>query len=920
VGEAVLSRLRLALAAALAVASPVAAETATETVGRVVVRSPVELDREEVEPLIAVRPGEPLSSDRVRRTLRNLSVSGLAAEVELWTRPAAGGVEVIVVIRPEVRVTAVELLGELPLDAGRLRAALPQQAGQPLREDRVLRGIYRLEEELAAEGWLDARVRIEVDVDDRARRAEVRYRIAPGVRTTIGSVGVRGLGERVPAAEALESLRARAGRPYLRAAVREDTERLERYLYDRGYRAAQVGDVVEERRGELVDLYWPVELGPRVALEVTGVERAELERRDLLPLQGDAGLDEALLIQSAAEIRRHYQERGHYRVTVEYEQIESDGLLTVRFEVEPGPRFRLESVRFVGDPLSYSPERLERLLSTRPRRLLAPGSGRLVDSELSEDLANLRSFYALEGFVGARIGPAQVEQAGEVLVVAIPIVEGHRRTVVGVEIVGLAAELAAELRERLPLAAGSPFHPFHVDTGSEVLRTALDERGYRAAIVVPTIDWDESGREAVVRYRILEGERSTAESIVVHGNVRTDGELVRRFLALEPGQPISLAALLDAQRGLYRLGAFSRVEVRAPIYEGEFASQQVVVELEEGRTRSLLLGAGYDSDRGARGLVRLSESNLAGRLTTVQLDALIAQREQDYRLLARQPYFFRWPVEARALAYLEQEDRSSFDVRRRGVGFGLTRAWDELRVGLFANYRLVEEDLEQFDPSIPRESQDARVASLTASLLYDRRDDPVDPTRGWSAALDLERATPLLDADADFSKLFGQLTGVLPIGKLGVLAGSARAGVVLPRTLTGSDEAIDEVPVSELFYGGGRTTHRAYRRDELGILGETLVLDEDGSPLALGGGFVALVNFDWRFPIAGSFGGELFVDGGNVWREADDFEVADVRWGAGVGLRYDSPLGPLRAEIGWNLEPELYEDDFVVSISLGNAF
>ena len=889
------------------------------------VRSDVALTREALEPLIVIPVGEPLDPDRLRRTLRNLTVAGLAAEAQAWTEPTAKGVDLVLVLRPEARVTSVEVAGELPLRAERLLLETPQKAGQPLREDRVVRGVYELEELLESEGYLDAQVRLEVAVDEVARTAAIVYRIDPGVRTLVGRIEIRGLDGRVPESEALEALRARPGKPYRPSLARDDADRLLGEIYAHGFRAATLRPAVETRRGNEVDLLWEVTLGPRVELTITGGDERELAKQDLLPLQGDAGYDEALLLQAVAEIRSYYQERGHYRAAVRHveTEVQVEGVRRVVIEIEPGPRYELAEVRFEAETLSFPVERLERLVSSTGRRLLALGSGRLVDSILAEDLSNLRSFYALEGFSGSRIGPARIDEEGSRLHVVIPIVEGTRRRIVGVRLAGTSAVPESELLESFPIQAGSPFHPFHVDAGAERLRSLLDARGYRSAIVVPEIAWDASGSEANVLYRILEGERSSVDTVVVRGNSRTRALLVERFLGFETGEPISLEGLLEAQRSLYGLAAFSRVEVRAPVYEGEFAAHEVVVEVDEGRTRAVLLGAGYDSEAGARGLVRLSENNFLGRLTTLQVEALVAQREQDYRLIARQPYLARWPIDVRSVLFLEQEDRPSFDVRRSGVSLGVSRAFEPLRIGLIGNYRLVEEELEQPDADVPRESQDARVASLTPTLLYDRRDDPIDPTRGWSAAVDVERAVPFLDADADFTKLFAQATVALPIGRLGTLAASARGGLIFPRApsdAAADSAAIDAVPVSELFYAGGRTTHRAYRRDELGILGESLVVDDDGEPFPLGGGGLALVNLDWRFPIAGAFGGVVFVDGGNVWREYDDFDPADARWGAGVGLRYRSPLGPLRAEIGWKLDRDSFEDPFVVSVSLGNAF
>jgi outer membrane protein insertion porin family len=123
------------------------------------------------------------------------------------------------------------------------------------------------------------------------------------------------------------------------------------------------------------------------------------------------------------------------------------------------------------------------------------------------------------------------------------------------------------------------------------------------------------------------------------------------------------------------------------------------------------------------------------------------------------------------------------------------------------------------------------------------------------------------------------------------------------------------VPIDERFYAGGRTTHRAFGQDELGIEGQTLVA---GTPI--GGAGLLLVNLDYRFPIAGAIGGTVFVDGGNVWRDYAEIDTGDLRWGAGVGLRYRSPVGPLRLEIGWKLDREPGEPAYVWFFSIGNPF
>jgi len=901
----------------LAGAAPLVAAPAL--VQRIEVRSEVALTAAEIEPLLVVRVGEPLSEEAARRTLRNLRLSGVAAEAELWLRPDPAGAVAVVALWPEVRVARVEIEGETGLRRERLRAVVPQRVGEPLREDRVLRGVYRLGELLSAEGFREARVRVEVTPPSPERTVDVTYRIEPGSRSILRKVTVEGAPPNVPSAEVRGALKLSPGDPDRPATLRDARERLQRFFYRLGYGTAEVDPPTEQRDGANVDLVWTVRPGPRVELEIDGADRKILAKRGLFPFLGDAGYDEALVLQSVAQIRRYFQERGYYYVDVSQTETRDGAAIHLQFAIAPGRRYRLERLEFSGDT-SYSRDALQKLMATERRRLLAPGSGRLVDEVLSEDLSNLRSFYALEGFYRARVGPAEIAANDDRLRVTIPIDEGPRRVIDSVSIRGLQEISEAEARSQLGLSPGQGFHPFHVDAAIDRLRALLDGRGFRSAIVSSEVAWPATDH-AAVELRVLEGERSLVQTIVVRGDPRTRKDLVRRFLGIEVGQPISSQALLEAQRALYGLGVFSEVRVTAPIADGEFESHQVVVDVAKGRSRSLVLGAGWDSETGVRGLLRLAALDLGGRLATLQLDTLLSDKQQDVRLIYRQPYLGPWMIESRALAFFEQEQRPGFDVRRRGVGAGLSKQVASWRLGLYANYRLVDENLVESTATVPREDTEARVASVTWTTLYDRRDDPVDPTRGWSAYVEAEHAVPFGQADADFTRVFGQLTGLAGIGKAGSLAASVRVGRLFPRSAAPPEgEPLDAVPVSELFYAGGRTTHRAFRRDELGILGATLALDDHGDPVPLGGGALALANLDWRFPLFGALGGVAFVDAGNVWRHFGDLSSADVRIGAGVGLRYKLPFGPLRLEVGWKLDREPFEDPYVVSLTLGNAF
>ncbi|MEO8196694.1 MAG: BamA/TamA family outer membrane protein [Thermoanaerobaculia bacterium] len=912
---------------------------AAPIVREIEIRSDASVDVDEVRALISLEVGEPMDDARTRRTLRSLRYSGVASEVEIYSRPvsrgtsaeAPGGVVAVVALWTDVQVVSVEIAGDVGIQKARLLAAVPQRSGQPLREDRLLRGVYRLQDLLVAEGFLDAEVRLAVTPStDAARGAAVVYRIAAGQRTRVRKIVFTGASPPFADAELVAALRSKPDSVYKRGILSDDVERLQDWLFSRGYREAVVERLPEspDPAAHAVDLAFTVRLGPKVEFVAQGITQKELEKQDLVPFLGDSGYDEALVLQSIERIRRYFQQKGHYRVAVTKTEDRSPEVVHLAFEVVPGRRLQLEEVHFEGNA-SYDAERLRKLMTTSARRFLLPGSGRLVDEELSADLSNLRSFYLLEGFDRSQVGPPRIVEEDDRLEVVVPIIEGRRRRVGKLVLEDLAPLDDAKVRQALPLKSDGPFHRLLLERSVDTLRALLEDRGYGSALVSSEVEWSADDLTATVRLRVFAGEKWVVDRTLLRGLRKTDPRIVRRFLGMKPGDPVRQAGVLDLQRRLYGLGIFSRVDVRvAPGAEGGEA-REILVDLEEGKSRALQLGAGYDSESGARGLLRFSQGNLFGKATSLSLDLLGGEKDQHLRLTYRQPYIGSFDAELLATLYDEHEGRPDFSVDRRGGQLAIRRDRGRWTLQSFLSYRLVELQADDpfFNAGIPLNSRNGRVASITPTGGYDRRDDPLDPTRGWNSSFQLEYALPALAADAHFLKLFGQATAYLPLGRFGVLAGSARAGAIEPLagrpgdSVRGALEA--SVPAAELFYAGGRTTHRAYRRDELGIVGETLIFDPANpaaDPYPAGGGGLALVNLEYRFPIAGPVGGSLFFDGGNVWNDYRDVGVGGLKWGAGLGVRYLSPVGPLRLEVGWKLDRQPYEDPYVWFISLGNPF
>ena len=900
------------------------------------IRSDAPLPRgDEVVSVIEIHPGEPLADVAVRRTLRNLVATGVGSDVALYTREEPGGVVAVVVVRPVPQVVDVRVAGRLGLSAADLKAAVPQRPAQPLAEESVVAGVYNLQDLYRRNGYFKATVRVRVE-QGPARQVVVTYEVDSGDRAKIGAVVFDGKIAPFTAAALIAHLRDQPGRPFQERLAEDDAERLQGWLIQQQHGAARV----EKPRQELdaaansVRLTFPIDVGPLIKLAIQGADVKKLRKKGLLPFLGTAGYDEALVQQALTRLRSYYQQQGHYQVRVDSQEGRREGEIDLTITIAPGPVFTLEAVQFSGNH-RISSARLATLLATSPRSVLHPGSGRLVQETLDEDLDNVRSYYALQGFASAKVGPPQVAVSGRVLRLRVPIEEGPQQRLVKLDIQGVEKLDAAKLRQSLPLKESGPFHQVLLEQTLTTIRSAYGEAGYTQAQVSAATDWNAPHTLVDVTIKILEGPRRLVDQVIVRGNQATKTDIIERTLRIQHGDPIGQSRPYQLESNLYRLGIFSRVDVDltgSPLD----TERDVLVRVEEGKFKSLRYGFGYDSEEKLRGLLGFSDNNIGGEADSLRADMRLSSLDKRFSLLFNQPFIGRYPVPLNSTLFYFDTREVSFRTRRWGARSEVVETLSHTRYSLALDYRVVRL---QVDPgvalnSIERQDRPVQVTSVIPAVLIDHRDDPLVPTRGWSSLAQVQYSFPAIGGKADFVKLFLQQTKYVNLGRPGVLAASLRAGGIeafstLPTGDPGVPPSLPQsnVFIDERFFGGGGTTDRAYALDELGIRGRTLIQPGPGSHfMPVGGNGLVLANFDYRFPILGALGGTLFFDTGNVWADWRDIRLTGTegfKSGAGFGFRYLSPIGPLRAELGWKLHRERNppaEGPVVFFLSFGNPF
>ena len=936
--------------------------------------------------IVETRVGSPLSMMAVRETVAHLFSLGRFDDVRVHANDTPAGVELLYELSPIHPVFKIQFAGKTDdsgIDLGRLRRAVSDRFGAT-PAIRLTSDLARLvEAELALRGYRRARVTPHIELEHAPDRATIVLAIEPGTRSRIGAIEVVG-SVGVPASELLDRLAIVTGAPYEIEAL---NARIETYLADwrRGghYEARLTATPFVADEGRRVDLTLAVEPGPRVRIVFTGDLLPADAREDLVPIAREGSTDEDLLEDSSIRIEEYLRAQGYRDAAAPHAREESDGELMVTFAVKKGPQYRIAEVE-IGGNVSLPRSELDPGLRLRPGQ---PFVGGRLDAGVAaiQDLYRRRGFAAVRVRSSVDPLPATAASSQVAVIIRIVIIENVQTIVGSLRLVGNRSVPEASLLEGLGLRAGSEFVGLQMAADRDAIQLKYGNLGYLNAIVEVSPGLSADSSLADIVFTVQEGSRMFVDHVLIVGNVRTGRETIERELQIRPGDPLGLAALTESHRRITALGLFRRTRI-TQLAHGNEALRDVVITVEEVPPTTVGYGGGFEvSQRIRRGeepgglaseqlefapraFFEITRRNLFGKNRTVNFFTRISLRSKnvptfptdgplrgvsdsgygfsEYRVLGtfREPQVFGIAATAFLTATIEQQIRSSFNFARRAFDAALNRRISRA-ASVSGSYqvqstRLFDERVRQSDrPLIDRLFPQVLLASFSASGVHDTRDDQLGPSAGqYFSAIGQLAARPI-GSEVGFVKSYftAQLFRTLSRSNGIVVAGSARIGMAtgFPRDVVrGGDQGesmldpsgqpivdvVKDLPASERFFAGGDTTVRGFAIDQLGTPD---TIDKDGIPI--GGSALVIFNVELRVPVGGGVGVVGFFDSGNVFERTTDIDLGQLRSAVGLGLRYRSPVGPIRLDIGFkvnrrDLVPGRPEKWAVWHISLGQAF
>lgn len=745
-------------------------------------------------------------------------------------------------------------------------------------------------------------------------------------------------------------LKSRAGESFDSKTVEQDVKAI--------YRMGFFEDVQAELSPDGI-LTYAVKEKPYVReVKIQGAAQVTREKVETaLGISPRSILDRVKVAEGVEKVRKLYTEQGYVNAAIDSAvSLEANNQAVVTLDIIEGNRLLIKRVAFEGNK-TFSESELKGLIATKEEWIFSffTNRGVLDRDMLTNDVAILSNYYNDNGYVDHKIDEPVILRARDGLEVVFRINEGSQYRVGKVEIGGELIQDGQQILKSMKLTSGQIFRGNRLRDDITLLTEMYANKGFAFVQVDPVTKVNQTEKNVDVALVLTKGPPVYFNRILVAGNTKTRDKVVRRELLSNEQELYSSTKITQSRNALQRTGYFEDVQLSTKKTD-QPDTLDVLVDVKEGPTGTFQVGAGYSSGDGFLFNANISEKNFMGRGQGLSGNFSIGSKRQDYIVNVNDPYFNDTKVALGMDAFNTTREYTDFDEKKLGFAvnssyplkdfrmpfFGGARAatnpgsdelasnapltmWDYARGGV--SYSLTNEKINNIDPFASAAILDAQGTSLTSSVTpnftYDSRDHFFNPTEGTKSAFSIEVAG--LGGDTRFIKT--DLSGhwYYPLLKdpawggnyvLG-LGGQLGYGFGLASKNNGQN-----LPLFERYFLGGINSVRGFADRSLGPR------EPNGCPPpappgdcgsdVVGGSTAAVMNVELLFPIMEKYGirGVAFFDMGNAF--ADSFNFGDLRRSVGAGVRWMSPFGPLRVELGLPLNKKSGDETSVLGFSIGS--
>lgn len=575
------------------------------------------------------------------------------------------------------------------------------------------------------------------------------------------------------------------------------------------------------------------------------------------------------------------------------------------------PNVRVSKVKIKGAKV-VTKQQIERIIGTDFPSIKFWVKKPPFDEEvLKDDMIRIQRLYANNGYYDAKATYELKYNKDETRVeIKITIEEGEPiiLTDIDLKIEGdLSDEIKKQITDAVPLKVDETFSPNGYQQTKGVISEILYNRGYPKSDIEGEALVNRREKWARAKFVVKPGLIYKFGVIKVEGNEKVASYIIEREADFKEGKIFSLSKINETQANIFQLGLFRSVVID-PVYNDEEQIADIAIEVKERKQGSVKIGGGFGTEDKLRGQVIWTQRNFFGGGRRLEVSGKFSFITQRVETSVIQPYIVGKDSELSGTLNFQRDDVPSFKGRSFLTTAALTKDfWKYYSV--FSSLNLQFSKIEDSATRTPEERSRENFFLTFINLGFERdaTDNILNPTRGTVVSTGLESSFSALGSDVNYLKGTIELRGYKEYRDV-VFAKKFTIGVIQP---FGSTQTLD-IPIFKRFFAGGSTSMRGFPFQKLGPL------DRNNDPL--GGNSLLVGSFEVRYPIYGDFGGVAFLDYGNVYTDEWSFPLQDIKYAPGLGLRYDTIIGPVRFDVGYALNPEPGITRIQFFISIGQAF
>ena len=937
-----------AVASFIWIGPAVAAPQWGSTVVGIHLESDAHLSVENFNQLIVQKIGEPLDRSKISASLKNLYATGRFLELRADTQPKGAGVEVVFVGKAQYFVGVVTVEGApRSFNPESLASGARLRLGQPLTDDDLTKARQHLAATLAEEGYYETKITQTIHKDLDTQEAAIQFSIVAGQPAVLSAVEVQGHSI-VPPQRLVAIARWHPGKRLTSSRLERGLLRIHQY-YQKQKRLQAYTNVQQrlyDHAQHSEKLILQVEAGPLVKLSIIGAKVSSDNAKRLLPMFSEGVTDDFAVQQGQRNLEDYFERLGFFsaKVTGERQVIPVTQEVDITYHIIPGPAGQFDGYEFKGNH-ALTDDTLTPLLTIQTKDFPFIWHGTLSHALLAHDVTALTAFYQSQGFPDAKVTPQVDNNFGNQpnhVFVTFEIEEGPRTYVGQLKLHGIELQMEKNITSTLSSKPGQPYSPTRAQANQELILGYLRDHGYsqataswKALPASPTHDVD-------LDYDIHPGPQETIRRVVLMGNEHTRAGIIQRNILLKAGDPLDQSDIYDSQRNLYDLGIFNQVQIGPQDPQSPETQKTLLVKMEEARRWTVGYGGGIEFQRlggnqpqgqfkvSPRLSLDLSRLNVGGRAQTFTLRGQLSNLETSAGTSYLIPHLPARPDLSLRLSGLfdRSRDVQTFSAERSEASVGVEKHFGASTLLLLRyTYRNVLVDVSTLHISpnqIPLFSRPARIGLLGASYINDSRDNPADATKGSYTLADAGISVDKLGSQANFLRFSGQNSTYYPIGPHLTFARNTRIGIespfgalrqiVIPATATQPRQVLftHDIPLPERFFMGGSESDRGFSINQAGPRDPLT-----GFPV--GGNALFLNSLELRVRMEDNrLGFVLFHDFGNVYSSVRKMRLLKFTQNSptdldytthaiGFGVRYMTPLGPLRFDVGYNLNPPRFQ-------------